>query len=55
MNKEIYRGKIQQAKGKVKEEVGRITGDTPLVIRGKTDQVAGKIKEEYGNVKQTLK
>ena len=55
MNKEISQGKIQQAKGKVKEEVGRITGDTPLVIRGKTDQVAGKIKEKYGNVKQTLK
>lgn len=55
MNKEISQGKIQQAKGKVREEVGRITGDTPLVIKGKTEQVAGKIKEEYGNVKQALK
>ena len=55
MNKDISQGKIQQAKGKVKEEVGRITGDTPLVNRGKTEQMAGKIKEKYGNVKKTLK
>jgi uncharacterized protein YjbJ (UPF0337 family) len=54
-NKETSRGKIQQANGKVKEEVGRITGATPSVARGKTEQVAGKIKEKQGDVKQTPK
>ena len=37
-------GKVDQAKGRVKEAVGALTGNQRLKQEGKMDQAAGKIK-----------
>jgi uncharacterized protein YjbJ (UPF0337 family) len=55
MNKERIEGSVDQAKGKVKETIGKATGDAKLQGEGKADQVAGKVKNAIGGAKDTLK
>src|SRR5665213_3924642 len=55
MNKDRIEGSAQQAKGKVKEVAGKVTGDSKLETEGKTDQVAGKIKNTVGGFKDAVK
>ena len=43
MDKDRIQGSVEQAKGKVKEVVGKVTGDAKLAAEGKTQQTAGKI------------
>jgi len=52
---EKMEGKLDQAKGKVKEEAGKIGGDRSTEIGGKVDQAKGKIKETMGELKEELK
>ena len=39
MNKDRIEGSAEQAKGKVKEVAGKVTGDAKLETEGKADQV----------------
>ena len=55
MNKERIEGSLDQAKGKVKEIAGKVTGDAKLEAEGKTDQVKGKVKNAIGGVKDAAK
>jgi len=48
-------GKWDQAKGKVKEEAGKLGGDKSTEIGGKIDQAKGKLKEDIGDVKEGLR
>ena len=41
--------------GKVKEGVGKLTGDEKLKNEGVVDQVKGKVQNAFGSVKDTLK
>lgn len=54
MNKDIARGKAQQAEGKVKEKAGKATGDTSLEIRGAAERLEGKLREGFGKMKQDI-
>ena len=45
-------GAWDNAKGKVKEKVGEVTGDESTEAEGKTDQVKGKIEGAKGDVKE---
>ena len=47
-------GKLEQGKGKVKEEAGRLAGDRSTEIGGKIDQAKGKVKERVGDLKRGL-
>ena len=53
------RGKIHQvadqAKGKVKEWVGKATGDTKTHAEGKMDQIKGKAENAVGGVKDAIR
>jgi uncharacterized protein YjbJ (UPF0337 family) len=49
------RGSAQQAKGKVKEVAGKVTGDAKLESEGKADKAAGKIRNAIGGIKDTLR
>jgi len=51
----ISKGKWNQVKGKVREETGKLTGNTSQEFRGKAEQVAGKVQEEYGKTKRNIK
>ena len=44
---------VESAKGKVKETVGKVTGDSQKKAEGLLDQVVGKTKEVASNVKET--
>ena len=55
MNKDRIEGSLEQGKGKVKEVVGKVTGDTKLETEGKADQATGKVKNTIGGIKDTVK
>jgi uncharacterized protein YjbJ (UPF0337 family) len=55
MNKNRIKGSAEQAKGKVKEVVGNVTGDSKLENEGKADQVAGKVQNTVGGIKDAVK
>jgi len=55
MDKDRIKGSAEQAKGKVKEVVGKITGDAKLESEGKADKAAGKIRNAVGGIKDALR
>ena len=46
--------KLDQAKGSVKEGVGKLTGDEKLEKEGTTERVASKVKEVVVDAKDAL-
>ena len=48
MNWDIIEGNWKQAKGKLKEQWGKLTYDDFDVINGRREQLTGKIQERYG-------
>ena len=48
MNWDRIEGNWKQAKGKVKEQWGKLTDDDIALVNGERDQLAGKIQERYG-------
>jgi uncharacterized protein YjbJ (UPF0337 family) len=55
MDKDRIEGSAEQAKGKVKEVVGKVLGDEKLKTEGKADQVKGKVQNAVGGLKDALK
>ena len=55
MNKDRIEGSFDQAKGKVKEVAGKVTGDSKLETEGKADQVKGKVQNTIGGIKDSIK
>ena len=45
----------KQAKGAIKEAVGKAVGDVNLTAEGKSDKVEGKIQNAVGGLKDALK
>ena len=55
MDKDRIKGSAEQAKGKIKEGAGKLTGDSKLEGEGKADQVKGKVQNTVGGIKDTMK
>jgi uncharacterized protein YjbJ (UPF0337 family) len=55
MDKDRIKGSLKQAKGNVKEVVGKVTGDAKLEAEGKADETVGKIQNAVGGLKDTLR
>jgi uncharacterized protein YjbJ (UPF0337 family) len=55
MNEDRVKGSLNEAKGKVKEAAGKMTGDEKLKREGQADQVAGKVQNVVGGVKDAVK
>ncbi len=55
MDKDRIKGSAEQAKGQVKEVVGKVLGDSKLEAEGKSDQVKGKVQNAIGGIKDTLR
>ena len=51
MNWDTVKGNWMQAKGKVKEQWGKLTDDDLTRIEGSRDRLLGKIQERYGLAK----
>ncbi len=48
-------GAIDQAKGAVKDGVGKLVGDQKLQAEGKADKAAGKAESAVGGAKDTVR
>jgi uncharacterized protein YjbJ (UPF0337 family) len=55
IDKDRVKGSAEQAKGKIKEVVGKVTGDEKLKTEGQADQVKGKVQNAVGGVKDALR
>jgi uncharacterized protein YjbJ (UPF0337 family) len=53
-NKDEMKGKGEQAKGKVKEAAGDLTGNERLKGEGEAEQATGKVQEGYGTAKRKV-
>ncbi len=47
-NKDEVSGKIDRAKGRIKQSVGDLNNDEQLRNEGEADEVAGKVEEALG-------
>ena len=48
-NKDERDGKVDQAKGRVKQAVGDLTGNKDLKAEGQMDEASGKVQEAVGS------
>jgi uncharacterized protein YjbJ (UPF0337 family) len=55
MDKDRIEGAANQAKGAVKETVGKVTGDKKLQIEGTLDKAKGHVETAVGGAKDTLR
>jgi len=55
MDKDRIEGAANQAKGAVKETVGKMTGDAKLKAEGAADKAAGKVQNAIGGAKDTVR
>ena len=51
MDKDRIEGAGKNIKGKIKEGVGKMTGDTKTEAEGKADQAEGKVQNTIGGIK----
>jgi uncharacterized protein YjbJ (UPF0337 family) len=55
MNKDQVKGGVKQAKGQVKEAVGKITGNGAMEGKGEVQIAVGKAQKSYGDLKEEIK
>ena len=55
VDKDRIKGSAKQAKGAVKETVGKAAGDKKLQSEGQTDKAAGKVQNAIGGLKDALR
>jgi uncharacterized protein YjbJ (UPF0337 family) len=48
-------GRIHQARGKIKETLGKIVNNHELEIEGKVENAEGKIQEKVGDIEKILR
>jgi uncharacterized protein YjbJ (UPF0337 family) len=53
-NKDEVEGKFDQAKGAVKENVGRAVNDKEMESEGAADRAGGHLQEGYGTAKRKV-
>lgn len=53
-NRNEVEGKLDQAKGKIKETVGRAINDRDLEREGQADNAGGKVEEGFGKARRKV-
>ena len=53
-NRDEMEGKYTQAKGSVKEGLGRLTGDEDMRAEGSADKLKGDVQEGWGGTKRKV-
>ncbi len=54
MNEEQFKGKWNQAKGKLKQKYAELTDDDLKYAEGKSDELLGRLQEKTGKAKKEL-
>ncbi|HEY4931339.1 MAG TPA: CsbD family protein [Terriglobales bacterium] len=52
--KDKLKGSFHEAKGTIKEEVGKVTNDRKLKATGKAEKKAGELQQRIGRAKDTV-
>lgn len=55
MNKDIFKGKWKEIKGKIKQTWGKLTDDDIASMTGSYDELEGKLQKTYGYQKDEAK
>jgi len=55
MHKDEIKGAAKDAKGSVKEGLGKATGDDRMAAEGAAERVAGKIQKGIGSLKDAAR
>jgi uncharacterized protein YjbJ (UPF0337 family) len=55
MDKDRVEGVAHEAKGSVKEAVGKVTGDRKTQAEGAAEKTAGKVQNAVGGAKDAVK
>lgn len=55
MDKDRIEGSATQAKGAIKEAIGKATGDAKLKSEGTADKAAGKVQNAIGGAKDAVR
>ena len=55
MDKDRIEGKVDKAKGFVKEKTGQLVNDPELEVEGQADRVKGEIKDKFGQAKDKVR
>lgn len=53
-NDDEIKGKLNQAKGNIKQGVGKATGNERLQDEGVADEASGEVQEGYGTAKRKV-
>jgi len=51
MNKDQVNGRVEEAKGTIKEAAGKLVGDKTLEPKGNIEKNLGKVQAKFGDVK----
>lgn len=55
MDKDRVEGSLHQAKGAIKEAVGKVTGDAKTEAEGTAEKSAGKVQNTIGGIKDSAR
>ncbi|WP_372785149.1 CsbD family protein [Phenylobacterium sp.] len=55
MHKDEIKGAAKDAKGSIKEGVGKATGNDKMAAEGAADRVAGKVQKGVGSLKDAAR
>jgi len=55
MNKDQVKGRVEEAKGTIKEATGKLVGDKTLEAKGNIEKNLGKGQAKFGDVKKDVK
>lgn len=55
MNKDIFEGKWEETKGKMKQVWGKLTDDDYTTIEGNHQEIYGTLQKHYGYTKDEAK
>ena len=55
MDKDRVEGAAKAVNGKVKESVGKLTGDQKTIADGQAEQKVGKVQNAVGGLKDTIR
>jgi uncharacterized protein YjbJ (UPF0337 family) len=55
MDKDRVAGSAKQAKGSVKEAIGKVTGDRKTESEGAAEKIAGRAQNAVGGIKDSVR
>ena len=55
MNRQQVKGMTNRATGEIKQQVGRLTGDSRTTARGEARETKGKLQQTLGDAKEAVR